>query len=216
MMGEALPFYLGGRGGLAPLAFFPFCRPCFVPCFPSSFCAILLISKMKTTNFGTRLLVKDAPGLITPLPGQSYIKELIEAVHQAKFSIDVMQYQWNFYPGKSTSLIQQLNRTLIDRVLNGLKVRVLLNKEGRGSHLMAINMRASKYLSDAGASVKFGRSFPITHAKLWLFDDDIVILGSHNLSNRSVTVNNEASVLIKSRPVLMEYRRYFSILWNLL
>lgn len=79
---------------------------------------------------------------------------------------------------------------------------------------MEINMKASQYLSEAGAQVKFTRTFPITHAKLWVFDDDITILGSHNLSNRSVTVNNEASALIKSRVVAREFKRYFEALWS--
>lgn len=171
---------------------------------------------MKTTNFGTRLLVEDAVSRVTPLPGQAFIGSLIEAINRAKYSIDIIQYQWNFYPGNPRSQIQELNRTVLARAGSGIKMRILLNKEGRGQHLMAINMKASSFLSEAGISVKFGMSFPINHAKLWVFDDDEVILGSHNLSNRSVTVNNEVSALIKNREVAMEFKRYFNSLWSLL
>jgi len=170
---------------------------------------------MKTTHFGTRLMVENAMGLITPLPGRSFANELIEAINQTKLSMDIIQYTWNFYPGKPKSTMQKINRTVLAKVGAGVKARVLLNKEGRGAHLTAINMKAARYLSEAGAKVKLGRTFPITHAKLWLFDYDSVILGSHNLSNRSVTVNNEASVLIRSRSVTMEFRRYFNLLWKL-
>jgi len=171
---------------------------------------------MKTTNFGVRLLVKDAFSTVTPLPGRAFIDVLIEAVGNVKYSIDVIQYQWNFYPAKPNSEMQRLNRTVLAQGEARKKVRVMLNKEGRGQHLMAINMRAMKYLGEAGVVVKFGRTFPITHAKLWIFDDDVIILGSHNLSNRSVTVNNESSVLIRSRAVAMEFKRYFNSLWDLL
>lgn len=170
---------------------------------------------MKTTNFGTMLLVEDAESLVTPLSGQTFIKKLIECVASAKYSIDVFQYQWNFYKGKPTSLIQQLNRTVIGKAKTGTKIRVMLAKEGRAQHLTKINMEAKRILGDAGVKAKFGRTFPITHAKLWVFDDDAVILGSHNLSNRSVTVNVEASVLIKSRVVAMEFKRYYSLIWSL-
>ena len=170
---------------------------------------------MKTTNFGTMLMVKDSQSLVTPLPGQTYIDVLIETINQAKYSLDIIQYQWNFYPGKPKSQIQVLNRTIFARAGSGIKMRVLLNKEGREQHLMAINMKAAQYLGEAGIAVKFGHTFPITHAKIWIFDDDSVILGSHNLSNRSVTVNNECSALIKSREAAMEYKRYFNILWGL-
>ena len=170
---------------------------------------------MKTTNFGTMFMVEDTEALVTPLPGQAFIIKLLDSVKQAKYSLDVIQYQWNFYPGKPNSQIQALNRAILARAGSGIKVRVLLNKEGHGSHLTAINLKAAQYLSEAGIRVKFARSFPTTHAKLWVFDDDAVILGSHNLSSRSVTVNNEASALIKSRPVAREFKRYFDVLWGL-
>lgn len=170
---------------------------------------------MKTTNFGTRLMVEDTEGLVTPLPGQAFIGKLIDSINAAKYSVDIIQYQWRSYPGKPDCKIQKLNRTIIARARAGLKVRVLLNKEGRGAHLTAINLKTAGFLRDAGVSVKFTRSFPTTHAKLWIFDDDAVILGSHNLSNRSVTVNNEASALIKSRATAVEFKRYFNLLWEL-
>jgi phosphatidylserine/phosphatidylglycerophosphate/cardiolipin synthase-like enzyme len=170
---------------------------------------------MKTTNFGTRLMVEDAPGLLTPLPGQAYIISLIDAINRAKYSIDVIQYEWYFYPGKPNCQIQQLNRTVLARAQSGIKMRVILNKEGREQHLMAINMQTSKFLGEAGVVVKFGLTFPINHAKIFVFDDDEVILGSHNLSNRSVTVNNECSVLIKGRAVAVEFKRYFNSIWQL-
>ena len=172
------------------------------------------VTYMKTTNFGTAIMVEDSPCLVTPLPGQTYIIKLIESVNKAKYSIDIIQYQWNFYPFKQENLMQQLNRTLIAKIEGGLKVRVLLNKEGRSAEVSGANMNAAKYLGDCGAVVKFGRSYPITHAKLFIFDDDEVILGSHNLSERAITVNNESSALIKGREVTNEYRRYFDALWS--
>jgi phosphatidylserine/phosphatidylglycerophosphate/cardiolipin synthase-like enzyme len=170
---------------------------------------------MKTTNFGTMLMAHDVPAFVTPLPGQAYIDTLIETVANVKSSLDIIQYQWNFYVGQPKSHIQELNRTVLAKADSGVKMRVLLNKEGREQQLMVINMSAKRYLEEAGILVKFGHTFPITHAKLWIFDDEAVILGSHNLSNRAVTVNNECSALIKSREVAVEFKRYFNILWGL-
>ena len=160
-------------------------------------------------------MVEDCESLVTPLPGQTFIISLIEAVAKVKYSLDIIQYQWNFYPGKPESEMQRLNRTVLAQAQAGKKIRVLLNKEGRGQHLMAINMKAAEFLRQSGIIVKFGKTFPITHAKLWIIDDDAVILGSHNLSSRSVMVNNEVSALIKSRPVAVEFKRYFNVLWGL-
>ena len=177
-------------------------------------CYIIKLEVMKTTHFGTRLMLEDSESLVTPLPGQTFILKLVDMVASAKYSIDIIQYQWNFYPGKRTSQIQGLNRTVLGKARGGTKMRVLLSKEGRSQHLTTINMTAKKYLGEAGIAVKLGRTFPITHAKLWIIDDDVVLLGSHNLSNRAVTVNVETSVLIKSRQVAVEFKRYFDLIWK--
>jgi phosphatidylserine/phosphatidylglycerophosphate/cardiolipin synthase-like enzyme len=169
---------------------------------------------MKTTNFGTRVMVENIQSIVTPLPGQTYFPSLLEAIRNARLSIDIIQYQWNFYKFQAENPVQQLNQLLIQKLRNGLKCRILLNKEGRGQNLMKINMEASKFLQEAGAIVKFGRTFPITHAKLWLIDNEISIVGSHNLSGRSFTVNNEVSVLIKSTEINREYDRYFESIWS--
>ncbi len=169
---------------------------------------------MKTTNFGTMMMIEDCDAIVTPLPGQTYYLKLIDEIKKAKLSINVMQYQWNFYKDQPDNPVQQLNQALISQIRNNKKCCILLNKEGRGQHLTAINLRASRYLTDAGATLKFGRTFPITHAKLFLIDDDVTILGSHNLSGRSFTVNNEVSVYIKSKAVNQEFQRYFDVLWD--
>jgi len=169
---------------------------------------------MKTTTFGTRLMVEDSQSLVTPLPGQTFYLKLIDLISSAKYSIDIIQYSWMFYPGKPTSQIQKVNRAVLGKANSGTKIKVMLSKEGRHQYLTTINMNAKKNLEESGIVVKLGRTFPTIHAKLWVFDDDSVILGSHNLSNRSVTVNVESSALIKSREVAMEFKRYFDLEWK--
>jgi phosphatidylserine/phosphatidylglycerophosphate/cardiolipin synthase-like enzyme len=169
---------------------------------------------MKTTNFGNMTMVNDCESLVTPLPGQTFFPAVKRAIDNAEHTIFTMQYQWNFYIGKPDDPVQQLNQSLLSKIRGGVKCQVLINKEGRGQHLTAINMKASRYLTEAGAIVKFGKTFPITHAKMWLIDDDITIIGSHNLSSRSFTVNNEVSAVITSRAVTQELRRYFDVLWG--
>ncbi len=168
---------------------------------------------MRANYFPTRLLVENCQSLVTPLSGGAYIQKLLEAVGGAQSSIDAIQYQWNFYPHKPDSPMQELNTAVMGASRRGVKVRVQLNMESYSHNLSAINTRAKTNLSNAGVSVKFSPQFPIMHSKIFLIDDDITILGSHNLSHRSVTVNDETSVLIKSRDVCMEFRRYFELLW---
>ena len=103
---------------------------------------------MKTTNFGNRIMIEDCESFVTPLPGQTFFNVLDKTIANTKLNIDIMQYQWNFYTGKPDDPVQMFNQTLLNKIRNGVKCRVLLNKEGRGQHLTAINMKASRFLSE--------------------------------------------------------------------
>jgi hypothetical protein len=169
---------------------------------------------MKAGFFKTRLMLENCDAIVTPLPAGSYIQMLDQMVAGSKFNVDVIQYQWNWYPFKPTDPLQKFNVGVLGTIRRGVKFRVLLNVEAINHRITAVNKQAERNITGAGGKVKFGPQFPITHAKLFIIDDDYVILGSHNLSSRSVTCNDETSILIKSRPVVNEYRRYFNTLWN--
>ena len=169
---------------------------------------------MKAHFFKNRLMVENCSGEITPLPGGCFIQKLVDVCGQARSKVDVIQYQWNFYPFDKNNPLQKFNEGFLAHIRAGLRVRVLLNIEGVEHRLTSINHSAQRNLTEAGANVKFGPQFPITHAKIFIIDDDFVILGSHNLSKRSVTANDETSVLIKSREATQEFERYFNALWD--
>lgn len=165
-------------------------------------------------HFKAILLSDPIPCGVYPLAGVSYVDLLPKLIGEATQTIDVIQYSWHWYKFKENSSVTKLSRAVLNAPRRGVKVRVLLNKEGPSNPLTAINAEAQKYLQEAGCVVKFGPSFPVTHAKLWLFDDDLVVLGSHNLSERSCLHNDETSVLMDSRQVLKYYKDYFELLWS--
>lgn len=169
---------------------------------------------MSGTVFPNRLMVENVEALVTPLPGTAYLAKLREVVGSAKHSVDVMQYLWAFYPHEGILPIQQFNQGVLRQIRQGVKYRVLLNVEARGHKLTRLNMQTKELLLNAGAQCKFGPLSVISHSKIWIIDDDIVILGSHNLTKLSVSKNDECSVMITGRAVASEYRRYFDVLWS--
>lgn len=165
-------------------------------------------------NIPTRLMVENAESQVTPLPGRAFIEVITNCVREARVSIDIIQFEWKWYKHHHNSPIQQLSYEVLQAARRGVKVRVLLNKEHPRHPLTPINKNTIRNLESAGALAKFGPSFPITHAKLWIVDNEITILGSHNLSKRAVSVNDEASVKIVSKEVALEFTRYFEALWS--
>lgn len=163
--------------------------------------------------FPPRLMLENSDALVTPLPGNCYLPMLRKMIGSAQHSVDVIQYQWNFLPHEPGDPLQQFNQSVITQIRSGVKYRVLLNIENVAHKITRINQGAERYLTAVGAKVKFGPARIITHSKLFIIDDQFIILGSHNLSKSSVSQNDETSVLINSRPVVSEYRRYFDLLW---
>ncbi len=162
----------------------------------------------------TKIMVEDTQALVTPLPGRAFIGTITDCVRQAKASINIIQFEWKWYHHDHDSTIQQLSYEVLQAARRKVAVRVLLNKEHPRHPLNSVNKNTILNLQGAGALAKFGPSSPITHAKLWVIDNEITVLGSHNMSRRAVTVNDEASVKIVSREVAVEFTRYFETLWN--
>jgi len=167
----------------------------------------------KVSRFLPRLLCEDVDAIVTPLPGNTFLPILRKVVGGVKYSVDVIQYQWNFYPYDKGLALQQFNENVIGQIRKGIKYRVLLNIESVTHKITRANQQTKRNLESVGAKVKFGPQSVITHSKIFIVDDQYVILGSHNLSKFSVAQNDETSVLINNRTVAMEYKRYFNLLW---
>ena len=165
-------------------------------------------------HFKTLLFPSFIAADVLPLAGTGYIDTVPNAIGEVESTLDVIQYQWHWYKYKENSSVTKLSRAVLNAALRGVKVRILPNKEGPSNPLTAINVEAKKYLEEAGCKVKFGPSFPVTHAKLWLLDEELTILGSHNISERSVLHNDETSVIISSRAIQKYFKDYFELLWN--
>jgi len=165
-------------------------------------------------HFKSPLIQDFIPCGVIPLAGASFIDNLPLYLGETKSTLDIIQFQWRWYKYKPDSSVTKLSQAVLSASLRRVKVRVLLNKDGPSSPLTALNLESKKVLEEAGCVVKFGPSFPATHAKLWLLDEDFTVLGSHNISERACLHNDETSVIISSRDVQKHYKDYFNLLWG--
>ena len=100
----------------------------------------------KRTRFLPRLLVENVDAIITPLSGGLYLPMLQSIVASAKLSVDVIQYQWNFYPHEKDNPLQQFNQGILSQIRNGIKYRVILNIESITHKITRFNQRAKDNL----------------------------------------------------------------------
>jgi hypothetical protein len=151
---------------------------------------------------------------VTLITDQNYLKALLKLLDKAKFKIDIVAF--SFAIGSAGGKIStwgapfQIAEKLIEikkKLKSKIKIRLYIEGERETS---SRNEITAKYLKKNGIEVRYGA----THAKGFAIDDRILFFGSTNLTQQSITKNNEANLLIESPSVTAEFEKYFMHLWK--
>ena len=136
--------------------------------------------------------------------GKEFAGKVIPLIQQCKKSIDVIVYDWRWYPDQVGSAIQKFNNEIVSSKKKGKKIRIITHS----FHLTSI-------LKHLNFEVKEPVSKRTLHTKLMIIDNEIVILGSHNYTMNAFTVNYEVSAIIQDEQVVKRLKLYFENLWGL-
>lgn len=141
------------------------------------------------------------------LTNKDYFTALEDKIRNARQEILVSVYIFKTSESKK-NLATKLRESLISAASRGVKVTVLLEKEGgarrRGSSLNEDNAYTAKILSRGKVKVYFDEPGTTTHTKLVVIDNRFVFVGSHNFTDSALKRNNEASAMIDSPQVARE------------
>jgi len=135
---------------------------------------------------------KDFPDIVIPL------------INAAKKSIDIIVFDWKWYPDQIGSAIQKFNNAIVAAYHKGKQIRVITNSR-----------QAQLQLQELDIPIKILSTSKIIHSKLMIIDGEIAVLGSHNYTMNAFTINFEVSVVIKDPETLERFNEYFSNLWSL-
>lgn len=94
----------------------------------------------------------------------------------------------------------------------GADVRVLIEKSGFSTSVNAANEETRQVLDASGVEVRFDSPGVITHAKVVVADDWVVVY-SGNWSASGLRRNHEAGAAIRSPEIASEAAAYFDTLW---
>lgn len=151
---------------------------------------------------------------ITPIIGTTYADVVVPLINQATQTLEIMMYEWKWYTHEAAGGVEKFNLAIQNAARRGVKTRVLLNIESMGHAITKINSRTEQFLRLAGIEVKFGQIGVATHAKLLIFDQRFMVLGSHNISKGSFSRNQEASIVVEGGEAIRQYIDYFALLWQ--
>jgi phosphatidylserine/phosphatidylglycerophosphate/cardiolipin synthase-like enzyme len=164
---------------------------------------------------------------VVPLTNRLFFPYTHEAFQKAKKNIRVVQRSALYYtiipaydnertrkPGDPISQVNILLKDLIDARKRGVDVQVVLDAEIRKRRstgewtVNSQNEDTAMRLLAGGVTVYYDSLTTQTHAKMVIVDDQAIV-GSTNWTHNAVELGNEASVLIKSKPVSEVYYKYF-------
>lgn len=129
-------------------------------------------------------------------PGDRCDFRLIDALYKAHESVYVQAYQLTSKP---------IQDAIVDASKRGVKVEVILDKsqarqKGYSPALFFHNMQIPVWIDNKPA---------ISHNKVMIIDDDLVITGSYNFSRAAQYRNAENMVFIRSKDIAGEYLNNF-------
>lgn len=122
----------------------------------------------------------------TPIIGREYPKIVTPLIKQANGRIDIVMYDWRWYPHQPADPVQGFNIELVKAVRRGVQVRAVLN-----------SARNLDVLKDVGIKARTLQDKRTVHIKMLLIDDKYLIIGSHNLTRNAFERNLEASILVE-------------------
>ena len=134
--------------------------------------------------------------------GFKFPKVVIPLIESAKNSIDIIVFDWRFYPQDPGAIAQLFNSAIIRACKRGVKIRAILN-----------NAQILNFLRINGIEAKQLRSKRLVHCKLMIIDGQKVVVGSHNYTQNAFLMNLELSIQFDISNETEEILTFFNNLW---
>ena len=140
---------------------------------------------------------------------------LIDIINKAQRTIDFMTFKLDLKQGSKRGKINKIFEALQAAQNRGIKIRAQLQIGHNSIGTPHTNHNAARILTETGIETRHPTGERIQHAKLFIIDNEIVLIGSHNLSNKSFEYNCEVSILFYDKKISENLTRYFEHTWGM-
>lgn len=138
------------------------------------------------------------------LINKEYVAEFISQVKNSKTSICGFIYHDSFH--------SSLNGSIIDDFIYQLR---LAQNRGVTVKIYCQNQKQIERLRRYNFQLKLAKGFKTMHSKAFCFDNEYLIVGSHNFTENACTVNLEMSYITTDKNAILKFINYFNLLWSL-
>jgi len=135
--------------------------------------------------------------------GSDFPKKVIPLIDASKSSIDIVVFDWRWYPQDPGASVQLFNQAIVRAVRRGVKVRAIANS------LEIVNI-----LNQNGCFAKKLLTSRLVHPKLMIIDQSIIITGSHNYTQSAFQMNLELSTIFDDKETVASTLNFFNNLYG--
>jgi phosphatidylserine/phosphatidylglycerophosphate/cardiolipin synthase-like enzyme len=135
--------------------------------------------------------------------GKEFPKKVIPLIDQSKTSIDIVVFDWRWYPQDPGASVQLFNQAIVRAVRRGVKVRAIAN-----------NDEIVNILNQNGCHAKRLLTAKLVHPKMMIIDNEIAIIGSHNYTQSAFQMNLEISVILRGREEIKRLIEFFNNIYD--
>jgi phosphatidylserine/phosphatidylglycerophosphate/cardiolipin synthase-like enzyme len=135
--------------------------------------------------------------------GSEFPIKVIPLIDGAKHKIDVVVFDWRWYPNDMASSVQLFNQAFVRAVRRGVAIRAISNSQ-----------EIVDILNGVGISARKLRTPDLVHCKLINIDDSFSVMGSHNYSNSAFTKNFELSMICDNPDDISRFLSFFDSIWG--
>jgi cardiolipin synthase len=150
------------------------------------------------------LIVKD----------NEYTDQALALIHQAKTCINISTFKVERTDKPRGRKIETIFQALLEKVKQGVKVRLLINWHDDKKSIAKTNLSAGNFLRSQGIEVRHLKNNRCCHAKIFSVDNEKALVGSHNLSVRSLESNFEVSFLLNEPECIAKLNSVFEHTWQ--
>ncbi|MEM1740769.1 MAG: phospholipase D-like domain-containing protein [Desulfurococcaceae archaeon] len=144
------------------------------------------------------------------LPDRDYYSKLLELLNNTNRSVYIIMYVVKYDPKETQDPVNVILRKLVELHLRGVNVKIIIDDETLNNYPETI-----EYLLANNIPVKLDESKnKLTHTKMVVIDEEIVLIGIHNWTESALSYNHETSLLVQSRDLAKQVINYFNSIWN--
>lgn len=136
------------------------------------------------------------------------IRSSSKSIYATIFIIDVFHDRW----GKIKRILDEIAYAK----WRGIDVKIVIGHSNKSLSIDIPDRMSFRYLRDRDIPIKFSNppdDYSL-HSKYVIFDDNLVVAGSHNWAHLDIFMSKEDSVAIYSKDITINFIHEFNKLWN--